>query len=536
MQVGTHIDGRDLTYDQSSAAFAIGGAPVTPQQLHQYDDRGQIRWVDEETGDWFRRWYADSAEFVVAVPKSPRLLGFRSRNPWKRLVASAYYVSWLVFTVAAVAARTPYVADVRDGLLESVKGLMLGLFLISPALLLSDFAFRARLPLFRQRRILMSASGFAVLFVAVLASIGLVDALHSPSYKAAAQEARLAERLETEQRQEAERSAREKESALLSEQNDEEAAGSGVMSSESQEQQEDALDLGEMDDTVLIENFLAACGEIGIDPAQIKKLQRLSDWAGGERYSMVYESNGLDVYANADKSINSINLGDLHVFEQGLEPLQIQDYLVDWTTIGELQIHAQRVVKDALSFPDTADFPWLETPSVARRQSIYVVGGTVTAKNAFGVTKTMSYYVEFEKSGEAYLTRYFVLDGETVAGKASVIPEIERKEVAAEAEDGTIVLIDGVCGEYGVAKEIDGDTYIWYHVPPGRYTVTSQTNFTKLYLDKNQTVKSPEGWSECVAVATLDFTNAGDAKELVVSKDQHIELTVSSKVTLTPAR
>jgi hypothetical protein len=52
MQVGMYIDGRELTYDQATGGFAVGGAPVTVQQVLEYDTAGQIQWPSAEMRAW----------------------------------------------------------------------------------------------------------------------------------------------------------------------------------------------------------------------------------------------------------------------------------------------------------------------------------------------------------------------------------------------------------------------------------------------------------------------------------------------------
>ena len=52
MQVGTYIDGRELTYDQATGAFAVGGTPVTLTQVLEYDAAEQIQWSSAETRAW----------------------------------------------------------------------------------------------------------------------------------------------------------------------------------------------------------------------------------------------------------------------------------------------------------------------------------------------------------------------------------------------------------------------------------------------------------------------------------------------------
>lgn len=61
MELGTNSDGRRLTYDAGTGAFAVGGTPVTLAQVLQYDAAGQIGWVNPETGAWVRGLAAPSA-------------------------------------------------------------------------------------------------------------------------------------------------------------------------------------------------------------------------------------------------------------------------------------------------------------------------------------------------------------------------------------------------------------------------------------------------------------------------------------------
>lgn len=292
---------------------------------------------------------------------------------------------------------------------------------------------------------------------------------------------------------------------------------------------------GEMTDPAIVDNFVAASRQIGLDTAKVKKVKRLSDWIGGHRYELTYESNGLEVYANADKTISSINMAGIHIYEEGLEPLQVKDHLVDWATYSELSTRAEEAVKTALKYPKTADFPWLGA-GVARSGDVYVVAGTLSAENALGLVNDTSYHIEYLKADGGFSAEYFMLDGKKVIGTKSIIPDARRKEVATAGDDGKIVLVSGRVGTYGKAKEFDGDDYIWYHVPAGTYNVTSQTGLTKLYLDKNKTITNSDGYSECVSVRTLDFKKAGGPMKLVVSKGQHVELTGGSKVTLAPVK
>lgn len=50
MHVGRYVDGRELTFDQQSGQFAVGGTPVPLEQVLEYDDFAQILWANDELG------------------------------------------------------------------------------------------------------------------------------------------------------------------------------------------------------------------------------------------------------------------------------------------------------------------------------------------------------------------------------------------------------------------------------------------------------------------------------------------------------
>ena len=82
MQVGTYIDGRELTYDEATRAFAVGGTPVTLAQVLEYDAAGQIQWPSDEMRAWAHQltgptltkaWVGSYARVgpIAVVPRSP---------------------------------------------------------------------------------------------------------------------------------------------------------------------------------------------------------------------------------------------------------------------------------------------------------------------------------------------------------------------------------------------------------------------------------------------------------------------------------
>lgn len=120
-------------------------------------------------------------------PKPRKLFGFRSGTPWKSGVALVYYVAVLVYLVVAVVTPPPVPADARDALITKVSSLILFVWLISPAIFLSDTWFRSSLPLFRDRQATKSAIGMMIITLLLLNLFMLSENLHSPEYKAAFQ-------------------------------------------------------------------------------------------------------------------------------------------------------------------------------------------------------------------------------------------------------------------------------------------------------------------------------------------------------------
>lgn len=101
----------------------------------------------------------------TSKPGGKGLFGFRSRRPWKMVVASLYYLLAVVTSIGLLFARSPHATSGTDVALEALKGLFLALAFLSPAFLLSDFGYRDRLPLFRRRKLFWSALGLSLFFV-----------------------------------------------------------------------------------------------------------------------------------------------------------------------------------------------------------------------------------------------------------------------------------------------------------------------------------------------------------------------------------
>lgn len=219
MHIGSYADGRPLNYDETAHSFDIGGAPVSFEDVAAWDDAGQVEWLSEELRAWARTVVrpaeptAQGENAQVDSPKRGRLFGFRSHRIWKMILACAYYALCVLLFLGVFASVRPYGGNLRDASLDVFSYVAMVLALLSPAILLSDFSYRDRLPLFRQRKVGLSVLGLAAVFLALIVASAAADSMHSESYKRAAAAEQAARRAKAEAEDAARRKAEQEEAA-----------------------------------------------------------------------------------------------------------------------------------------------------------------------------------------------------------------------------------------------------------------------------------------------------------------------------------
>jgi hypothetical protein len=73
MLLGTDTEGRDITYDETTSRFAIGGIATGPDRILAYDRGGQVNWASDDARAWVAnidaqwRRAADDARAARAV-------------------------------------------------------------------------------------------------------------------------------------------------------------------------------------------------------------------------------------------------------------------------------------------------------------------------------------------------------------------------------------------------------------------------------------------------------------------------------------
>lgn len=283
-----------------------------------------------------------------------------------------------------------------------------------------------------------------------------------------------------------------------------------------------------LDDSVVFANLFEACEQIGLDLHTVDEIQYVGDWVSGAIYRLSYRGANVEIYMNSDNTVNSINVGRTHVYKQGLEPLNIIDYLVTLEERAQLELRAEETVKDVLNYPSTAKFHRFKW-GYGRVVEIYTISGMVTAQNALGVESDMKFYIEFKNTGNllAATPKFFVLNGVNIIGNGSVIEQPERESVPidiGDAPDGSFMLIDGFLGEFGEEREEDGYTFIAYYIPAGSYTVTTDDNFCVVYVEKEN--------ADIVSINR--FTKDVRSIDIKVREGERITLTSDARVTFTP--
>jgi len=71
MELGTYIDGRPLTYVESTGTFLVGEAPVSADQVRAYEAASQLTWARPDIAEWFHRSFP-VAPVVAPLPPAQK--------------------------------------------------------------------------------------------------------------------------------------------------------------------------------------------------------------------------------------------------------------------------------------------------------------------------------------------------------------------------------------------------------------------------------------------------------------------------------
>ena len=113
---------------------------------------------------------------------------------------------------------------------------------------------------------------------------------------------------------------------------------------------------------------------------------------------------------------------------------------------------------------------------------------------------------------------------------SSVKTESESSSATSEEavkENGSIVLVDEVLGDYGKEEtNKSGYKYIWYMVPACTYQVENRSKEATVFVVSDANSDDVSN--------VLKFEKAGEKQSVAIKDGYHIELSISAKVLLTP--
>lgn len=112
-----------------------------------------------------------------------KCLGFRSGTPWKMIVAVLYYAMCVGFLVIGMTTPPLVAADGWDTFVVKLSTFILFLWMLSPAIFLSDTPMRDKLPFFRDRIAIRSLVGLMIVFVIFQYLFMTSESMHSEEYK-----------------------------------------------------------------------------------------------------------------------------------------------------------------------------------------------------------------------------------------------------------------------------------------------------------------------------------------------------------------
>ncbi len=112
-----------------------------------------------------------------------KVFGFRSGKIWKMMIAILYYFCAFAVLFFGLSTPLPIAACSYDQNLYYLSILVLFVWMMSPAIFLSNTPFREWLPLFRKHIRSSSVVGMMIVFLFFAYLFGSLESLHTPAYQ-----------------------------------------------------------------------------------------------------------------------------------------------------------------------------------------------------------------------------------------------------------------------------------------------------------------------------------------------------------------
>lgn len=278
-------------------------------------------------------------------------------------------------------------------------------------------------------------------------------------------------------------------------------------------------------------NFIVALKECNINPSNIKNFKKVNEWSNGIRYSFTYKGDKLWLYMYDDDTVSSINLslGGLHLYDEKYESLDYENFHISSETASLMEIKAEEQVEIYLKDASSAKYNW---SSYQRTNEYLGISGTVEANNSFGQKVKSNVFVAFKLQEDMLSLIYIEINGTGVYGtKVSVdVPRTERK-IENTVQDNSITLKDGMLGNYGKYDTMDGNQYIRYYIPNGKYKVTALVKNSMFYIE-SIAIHKENGYDTPTTFNTVKLKNKNDTQNIEITDGQCISLVMGTRIKL----
>lgn len=292
-----------------------------------------------------------------------------------------------------------------------------------------------------------------------------------------------------------------------------------------------ATEIGQTDITYNNSNFQKAVESIGMDFSNVKNIQNLEDWASGKRYSFMYDGFEYLVYELDNGEINSINTSNKRtkIYERGYVPLSYKDFEPDINILDDLQDDALRQLSKYI-IGETSIKTKIGSMLYSRIYDYYSISGEIKAKNEIS-KENYTFTVDYIVNENSFQCVYVAVDGKIYFGEDKT-PEIKRTQLVTEnepEESNIIVLSYDKEGKYGQYDLFDGEEYLRYYIPSGKYNV--KCNIRGGFYIETIELHKEDGWDTATTISQI-MMSAGEEKEITIKDGQCISLIINTEIEL----
>ena len=114
-----------------------------------------------------------------------------------------------------------------------------------------------------------------------------------------------------------------------------------------------------------------------------------------------------------------------------------------------------------------------------------------------------------------------------------------RKEIkqntSSTQKSNEIIIKNGQKGTYGKEDLFDGEKYIRYYVPTGKYEVEALVKNADFYIESKKIYKE-DGWDTSTVIREVKLPTMGDTTTIEIKSDQCISLVIHSQIKLTKTK